>query len=57
MYLLRKKKVKGSQKDGDKALKSLETKLQDKTEALGLSLEQKTKGMKQRDKKVANPLE
>ncbi|XP_030003957.1 histone PARylation factor 1 [Sphaeramia orbicularis] len=52
LYLLRKKKVKGSQKEGGKALESLETKLQDKAEALGLCLEQKTKGMKQRDKKV-----
>lgn len=49
LYLLRKKKEKGSQKAD---LESLEEKLQDKTKALGLSLEQKTKEMKQRDKKV-----
>ncbi|KAK7929417.1 hypothetical protein WMY93_005812 [Mugilogobius chulae] len=49
LYLQRKKKEKGSQKPD---LESLEVKLQDKAEALGLSLEQKTKEMKQRDKKV-----
>lgn len=49
LYLQRKKKEKGSQKAD---LESLEDKLQDKAEALGLSLEQKTKDMKQRDKKV-----
>lgn len=49
LYLLRKKKEKGCPKAD---LDSLEAKLQDKAETLGLSLEQKTKDMKQRDKKV-----
>lgn len=49
LYLQRKKKEKGSQKA---ELESLEVKLQDKADVLGLPLEQKTKNMKQRDKKV-----
>ncbi|XP_059184883.1 histone PARylation factor 1 isoform X1 [Centropristis striata] len=49
-YLLKRRKEKGSKKA--EALESLEAKLRDRAEALGLSLEQKTKGMKQRDKKV-----
>uniref|UniRef100_A0A3B4BJI6 Histone PARylation factor 1 n=1 Tax=Periophthalmus magnuspinnatus TaxID=409849 RepID=A0A3B4BJI6_9GOBI len=49
LYIQRKKKEKGSQKPD---LESLEEKLQDKAEILGFSLEQKTKDMKQRDKKV-----
>lgn len=49
LYIQRKKKEKGSQKAD---LESLEVKLQGKAEAVGLSLEQKTKAMKERDKKV-----
>ncbi|XP_072319691.1 histone PARylation factor 1 [Eucyclogobius newberryi] len=49
LYLQRKKKEKGSRKPD---LESLEAKLQDTAEVLELSLEQKTKDMKQRDKKV-----
>uniref|UniRef100_A0A3Q1F1Y0 Histone PARylation factor 1 n=1 Tax=Acanthochromis polyacanthus TaxID=80966 RepID=A0A3Q1F1Y0_9TELE len=52
LYLLRKRKERGSKQAGEEALEGLEAKLRDKAETLGLSLEQKTKGMKQRDKKV-----
>ncbi|XP_026214718.1 histone PARylation factor 1 [Anabas testudineus] len=52
LYLLRKRKERSSKKAGGDALESLETKLRDRAETLGFSLEQKTKGMKQRDKKV-----
>ncbi|XP_019718097.1 histone PARylation factor 1 isoform X1 [Hippocampus comes] len=51
LFLLRKKKEKGRQKT-EEDLKSLEAKLSERAETLNLSLEQKTKGMKQRDKKV-----
>ncbi|XP_026159443.1 histone PARylation factor 1 isoform X2 [Mastacembelus armatus] len=51
LYLLKKRKERGSKKAVE-ALEKLETKLRDRTETLGLSLDQKTKGMKQRDKKV-----
>nr|XP_057901939.1 histone PARylation factor 1 isoform X1 [Doryrhamphus excisus] len=50
LFLLRKKNEKGSQKSGD--FDSLEAKLRERSATLNLSLEQKTKGMKQRDKKV-----
>nr|XP_061791433.1 histone PARylation factor 1-like [Nerophis lumbriciformis] len=50
LFLLRKKKEKGKQKTKD--FESLEAKLNEQAEHLNLSLEQKTKGMKQRDKKV-----
>lgn len=36
---------------------SLEARLRDRAETLGLSLEQKTKAMKQRDKKVTCTME
>ncbi|XP_040892357.1 histone PARylation factor 1 [Toxotes jaculatrix] len=52
LHLLKKRKERGSKKGGGEALESLEAKLRDRAETLGLSLEQKTKGMKQRDKKV-----
>ncbi|XP_071360111.1 histone PARylation factor 1 [Trachinotus anak] len=52
LCLLRKRKERGSKKTGGEASESLETKLRERAETLGLSLEQKTKGMKQRDKKV-----
>ncbi|KAG7238386.1 hypothetical protein INR49_030893 [Caranx melampygus] len=52
LCLLRKRKERGSKKAGEEASESLEAKLREKAETLGLSLEQKTKGMKQRDKKV-----
>ncbi|XP_061762431.1 histone PARylation factor 1 isoform X2 [Nerophis ophidion] len=50
IFLMRKKNKKGSQKTGD--LKILEAKLRERSETLNLSLEQKTKEMKQRDKKL-----
>ncbi|XP_071779374.2 histone PARylation factor 1 [Centroberyx gerrardi] len=52
LYLLKKRKERGSQKAGGEALGNLEAKLRGRAETLGFSLEQKTKGMKQRDKKV-----
>ncbi|XP_041789955.1 histone PARylation factor 1 [Chelmon rostratus] len=52
LYLLRRRKEKGGKKAATEALESLEAQLKDRAETLGLSLEQKTKGMKQRDKKV-----
>ncbi|XP_038126947.1 histone PARylation factor 1 [Cyprinodon tularosa] len=52
LYLLRKKKERSSKTAKETALESLESKLRNKAEALGFSLEQKTKGMKERDKKV-----
>uniref|UniRef100_A0A8D0AX86 Histone PARylation factor 1 n=1 Tax=Sander lucioperca TaxID=283035 RepID=A0A8D0AX86_SANLU len=52
LYLLRRRKERGSKKAGGEALERLEAQLRDRAETLGLSLEQKTKGMKQRDKKV-----
>ncbi|KAL3996413.1 hypothetical protein ACER0C_009069 [Sarotherodon galilaeus] len=52
LYLLRKRKERGSKKTGDEVLETLEAKLRDKAQTLGFSLEQKTKDMKQRDKKV-----
>lgn len=55
LFLLRKKKKNGRQKTGEEDLESLEAKLSERAETLNLSLEQKTKGMKQRDKKVAPP--
>lgn len=57
LYLLKKRKERGSKKAEGVALDSLEAKLRDRAETLGLSLEQKTKGMKQRDKKVAHTVE
>ncbi|XP_061882193.1 histone PARylation factor 1 [Entelurus aequoreus] len=50
IFLLRKKNKKDSQQTGD--FESLEAKLRERSETLNLSLEQKTKEMKQRDKKV-----
>ncbi|XP_053188473.1 histone PARylation factor 1 [Scomber japonicus] len=52
LFLLRKRKERGNLKAGREAFESLEAKLRDRAETLSLSLEQKTKGMKQRDKKV-----
>ncbi|XP_076584752.1 histone PARylation factor 1 [Chaetodon auriga] len=53
LHLLRRRKERAGQKAaGGDALESLEAQLRDRAEMLGLSLEQKTKGMKQRDKKV-----
>ncbi|XP_078799939.1 histone PARylation factor 1-like [Oryzias latipes] len=52
LYLQRKRKERGSKKGETGAWESLETKLKDKAESLNLSLEQKTKAMKQRDKRV-----
>ncbi|CAJ1052176.1 histone PARylation factor 1 [Xyrichtys novacula] len=52
LYLLKRRKELGSKKEGREALEGLETKLRDRAEKLGLSLEQKTKSMKLRDKKV-----
>ncbi|XP_017259494.1 histone PARylation factor 1 [Kryptolebias marmoratus] len=47
LHLLRKKKERSS-----KRAESLEAKLREKADSLGFSLEQKTRSMKQRDKKV-----
>ncbi|XP_068177225.1 histone PARylation factor 1 isoform X1 [Antennarius striatus] len=52
LYLLRRKKDGIGKKVGGEALESLEAQLRERAEILGLSLEQKTKEMKQRDKKV-----
>ncbi|KAA8594874.1 hypothetical protein FQN60_012009 [Etheostoma spectabile] len=52
LCLLRRRKERGSKKAGGEALERLEAQLRDRAETLGLSLEQKTKDMKQRDKKV-----
>ncbi|XP_074486296.1 histone PARylation factor 1 [Sebastes fasciatus] len=52
LYLLKRRKERGSKKAGGDAFESLEAQLRDRAETLGLSLEQKTKGMKLRDKKV-----
>ncbi|XP_068448035.1 histone PARylation factor 1 [Clinocottus analis] len=52
LCLLRRRKERGGKKAGGEALDSLEARLRDRAESLGLSLEQKTKAMKQRDKKV-----
>lgn len=52
LYLLRRRKERGGKKAGGEALESLEAQLRDRAETLGLSLEQKTKAMKQRDKTV-----
>lgn len=51
LFLAKKKKERGGRKD-EAALQSLEEELRQTAESLGLSLEQKTKGMKLRDKKV-----
>ncbi|XP_037530917.1 histone PARylation factor 1 [Nematolebias whitei] len=52
LYLLRKKKERSSEGAERDARESLEAKLREKADRLGFSLEQKTKAMKQRDKKV-----
>ncbi|KAF7665160.1 hypothetical protein LDENG_00152420 [Lucifuga dentata] len=52
LYLLKRRKERRGQKSGGEALDKLETKLKDRAETLGFSLEQKTKSMKQRAKKV-----
>uniref|UniRef100_A0AAZ3R3B1 Histone PARylation factor 1 n=1 Tax=Oncorhynchus tshawytscha TaxID=74940 RepID=A0AAZ3R3B1_ONCTS len=52
LFLGRKRKERGGRKEGGKALDNLEEELRERAESLGFSLEQKTKGMKQRDKKV-----
>lgn len=52
LHLLKRKKEKRVKKAGTKALDRLEAQLRERTETLGLSVEQKSKAMKQRDKKV-----
>ncbi|XP_077936143.1 histone PARylation factor 1 isoform X2 [Gasterosteus aculeatus] len=52
LYLSGRRKERGSKRAGGQALDGLEARLRDRAETLGLSLEQKTKAMKQRDKKV-----
>lgn len=52
LYLLRRRKERGGKKAGGEALEVLEAQLRDRADTLGLSLEQKTKAMKQRDKTV-----
>ena len=54
LFLLRKRKERGGQKGKGESLEDLESKLRSKAESLGLSLEQKTKDMKLRDKKVVS---
>lgn len=49
---LQKKKTEKAAKKGGKDFESLEARLREKAETLELSLEQKSKAMKQRDKKV-----
>lgn len=53
LHLLRRKKETSSKKAGGEALESLEAQLRDRAKTLGLSLEQRSKAMKQRDKKVS----
>uniref|UniRef100_A0A4W5LQY9 Uncharacterized protein n=1 Tax=Hucho hucho TaxID=62062 RepID=A0A4W5LQY9_9TELE len=52
LFLARKRKERGGRKEGGRALDKLGEELRERAESLGFSLEQKTKGMKQRDKKV-----
>ncbi|XP_049577612.1 histone PARylation factor 1 isoform X2 [Syngnathus scovelli] len=52
LFLLKKKKDKSRPKTVEDNFKRLEEKLSERAETLNLSLELKTKGMKQRDKKV-----
>ncbi|XP_055769392.1 histone PARylation factor 1 isoform X2 [Salvelinus fontinalis] len=52
LFLGRKRKERGGRKEGGRALDNLGEELRQRAESLGFSLEQKTKGMKQRDKKV-----
>ena len=54
LFLLRKRKEREVQKGKGESLENLESKLRGKAETLGLSLEQKTKDMKLRDKKVVS---
>ncbi|KAJ8247625.1 hypothetical protein GJAV_G00248440 [Gymnothorax javanicus] len=51
LFLLKKRKESGG-KQGTDRLQELETQLRSSAESLGLSLEQKSKAMKQRDRKV-----
>lgn len=53
-FVSKKRKNKGGAKHGGGDLDALEDELKEKAESLGLSVEQKTKGMKQRDKKVVS---
>ncbi|KAG7276772.1 hypothetical protein CRUP_001913, partial [Coryphaenoides rupestris] len=52
LFLIRKRKERGGQKVKGDSLENLESKLRGRADTLGLSLEQKTKDMKLRDKKV-----
>nr|XP_020497569.2 histone PARylation factor 1-like [Labrus bergylta] len=52
LFLLKRRKERGGKKAAGDALESLEVQLRERAERLGLSLEQKTKSMKQRDKTV-----
>ncbi|XP_068607349.1 histone PARylation factor 1 [Brachionichthys hirsutus] len=52
LYLFRRRKEGRGKRAGGEALESLEAQLRKRAEKLGLPLEQKTKGMKERDKKV-----
>lgn len=52
LFLSKKRKNRGWAKEGGAALDSLEAGLKEKMEALSFSMEQKTKAMKLRDKKV-----
>lgn len=53
-HLSRRRKERGGKKADGEALEGLEAQLRDRAESLGLALEQKSKSMKQRDKKVMN---
>lgn len=52
LHLLKRKKERGVKKAGAEAVGKLEAQLRERAEALGLSVEQKSKAMKQRDRKV-----
>lgn len=52
-YLLKWKKERSGKKAGGEALEKLEKQLRERAETLGLSVEQKSKAMKQRDRKVS----
>lgn len=53
LHLLKRKKERSVKKAGGEALEKLETQLRERAETLGLSVEQKSKAMKQRDRKVS----
>lgn len=52
LHLLKRKKERGVKQAGAEAVGRLEAQLRERAEALGLSVEQRSKAMKQRDRKV-----